>query len=42
MGLKDVFGVTSRMMMEMGGGASCTMKESGATESILINSYQVI
>ena len=33
-----VYDVTSRMMTEVGGGASSTMKVCGATESILINS----
>ena len=39
-GLKDVFRATSRMMTEVGGVASCTMKVCGATESILINSIR--
>ena len=35
-----MFGATSRMMTEVGGGASCTMKVCGATGSILINSIR--
>ena len=35
-----MFGATSRMMTEVGGGASCTMKVCGATENISINSIR--
>ena len=38
----DVFGATSRMMTEVGGGASRTMKLCGATESILINRFNFV
>ena len=38
---RKVYDATSRMMIEVGG-ASCTMKVCGATESILINIVNLI